>query len=118
MNFSVSGGGPTTPARPQHETEPSARRAQESYEPALTDVNGPGCVTVAVNGSVVVGGPPTWPVKLSPQHVTSPFAARAQLCDPPPLTWVNAPAGGVACPRLLNPQQAIVPSVRMAHVCT
>ena len=33
-----------------------------------------------------------------------------------PVTWVKVPAGGLACPRLLSPQQARVPSVLTPQV--
>src|SRR5882672_10001924 len=42
----------------------------------------------------------------------------AQVCEPPALIAVMGPraAGGVACPSLLEPQQAAVLSLLMAHM--
>src|SRR5207248_9285432 len=42
----------------------------------------------------------------------------AHVCAPPALIEVTAPsaAGGVACPSLLEPQQAAVLSLRIAHL--
>ena len=45
-----------------------------------------------------------------------PSVFTPHVCSAPALTEAKVPGGGVACPRSLSPQQAMVPSVFTPHV--
>ena len=55
------------------------------------------------------------PLRFLPQQSTAPLSLRPQVRASPTLMAVKTPWGGGASPYALFPQQATVPSVRMAH---
>jgi hypothetical protein len=85
---------------PQQAIRPSVAIAQLWLAPAPT------------NTKVPLGVPEIgWP-----QQSRVPVVRTAHVCDPFALSCQNLPAGAVLCPRSFLPQQAMVLSMRSAHV--
>src|SRR5262245_38077172 len=68
---------------PQHQTVPSAFKAQVWYAPAVIWVTVPDSPTKSIGkGWMVAWLPPSWPERFEPQHFT-PLLTSTQVCSNP-----------------------------------
>src|SRR5687767_13394311 len=120
--FGGADGSPSSPylLRPQHQTSPDPRRAQENSPAASSSTTSPRWGTAA---AATINGPPAtaaWPEPLRPQQATVRSRRRAQTCIGPAASSAQSsiPSTGTgrdepgplveglpSCPSGLAPQQ-------------